>query len=760
MLSVGNRTLWNDGKQLSLGSILSFLWECYLLDTEAAYVGFFLGYDFIQWERLLPESLAFSLLATEGIAARTSQVHSRPNPFPDPVVVDCHSDGLWEIDIMAGRRWKLRPHAHLRSAYNGMCRNRTCRKVLEDVIIHDCPEILPGECEWRIPSDNGRDYVGSARDFWKTFILVSEDSRTDGVHARIPGWLFICDTGPFWQTGFVNVIDPKQWGDHPVCTPEEYALIVEGKADRGVVADYGDTHYYESMVRYNILENDILGRVTTRLNQGFMNESIPIKLGRNEWYGPGRAAQVWMDMLHQRIAEPTAIAWNKELGIRYRVNSAERRNELGLLNADIYMSMPSWFYDAARASYYGGWFEQMVHGHCGDVWEYDINSAYPFIIASLPCLHSEFPHTGEYREGTGNPVIPDDTTTLYLLFGEITGSNPYIGTMPYRDSHGRIFRPHRVKGWYWWHEISAATRAGLIDQIQIEKWVSYTPCICAPPFNPDSIGITRMYELRLSAGKNSPEGKALKLLYNSAYGKTAQSVGSPKYSNPVYASLITAGCRTLILDAIASHPDGASAVTMVATDGIYFTSRHPGLRLSKTELGAWDETYKENLTQLMPGVYWDDKTRESVTRGESPKLKSRGVNARDLARQIQSLDSSFALFHLAVSKNRHTDWPALVFNVNFLLHSAKLALRRGKWNTAGKVEHDTQRAISSNPITKRLPEPYFDTDTGLIRTRVYPAGNPIETTPYSKAFGYTNPDDYVDRDGGDGLDYWRDLIRT
>src|SRR6185312_6510244 len=43
--------------------------------------------------------------------------------------------------------------------------------------------------------------------------------------------------------------------------------------------------------------------------------------------------------------------------------------------------------DAARSSYYGGWFEIFAHGHIPEVtWEYDINSAYPAIISRLPCL--------------------------------------------------------------------------------------------------------------------------------------------------------------------------------------------------------------------------------------------------------------------------------------------------------------------------------------------------------------------------------------
>jgi hypothetical protein len=753
MLSVGERTLWKDGRELTLREILSFLWECYCQNPQAAYVGFFLGYDFIQWEKLLPESVAHSLLTNAGIAARKSQVSGRANPYPDAVVWEG-----WEIDIMAGRRFKLRPHICHRSAYNSLCRNRTCGKALDDVVEH--PEILPGEMEFRIPDNTGIDYDGSVSDFWKTFFPVSHKAGVNGVQARVSGWLYICDTGPFWQTSFLKVINPKGWDD-PVCTQAEYDKVEKGKGDRGITVPYGENWYYQEMMEYNILENDILSRVTRRLNEGFMNDQIPIALKRAEWYGPGRAAQTWIDMLHDRITDEEARRHNKDMGIRFSTGDPLRRNEGGLLNADVYMSMPTWFYDAALASYYGGWFEQMVHGHCGNVWEYDINSAYPYIIASLPCLHSHGTHNGSYSRGTG-PYVETDDKSYTLLYGHFKGSNPYIGALPYRSKDGRILRPLETQGWYWKHEVDSAIRAGLVDTVEVSEWVTYHPCTCTPPFDPSDIGISRMYMLRLEAGKNSPQGKALKLVYNSAYGKTAQSIGSPKYSNPVYASLITAGCRTLILDAIASHPDGAASVSMVATDGVYFLTRHPSLNLSPTELGAWDETFKPGMTQLMPGVYWDDKTREKIKDGLAPSLKSRGVNARDLAQQIAKLDAEFANSHVRLAMGDDFDWPTIQFNVAFLLDSAKLALQRGKWNTAGRVQHGTTRKISANPISKRIPTAYRDDDSwgGITRTRPYERGTCLDTTPYKKTFGYVSEADLqIDRDGGDGLQYFRDLLR-
>lgn len=760
MLSVGEKTLTNNGYALTLQQIFTFLWECYTTNPEACYVGFFLGYDFIQWEKLLPHDTARLLLTSKGISERTSQRKSRLRPHPDPVVWEG-----WEIDVMAGRRFKLKPHTHRRGQYNGRCTNRTCRVDLGE--LNDGPDIYDPRGEQAFSPDLcvlETDYRGNPATYWKRVrrVLLEKWDSAEGnpqpQSGKRIGTLYICDTGPFWQTSFLNVINPSSWeGVEPVCTPEEFAIIEKGKADRGTTADYGDTSYLAEMAQYNVLENEILSRVTSRLNEGFSQSDIPIKIPRTDWYGPGRAAQIWMDMLHARIADREAVEANKHLDNTGGI----RRNEKGLLNADVYMSMPSSFVDAARASYYGGWFEQFMHGHIGDVWEYDINSAYPFIIASLPCLHTEHPHTGRYSRGVGNP--PHLTENAFLLvFGTFRGSDPYIGGLPYRTKQGAILRPHVTRGWYWWHEVEAALRAGLLDSYTIEEWESYISCHCDSPFNPSDIGIQRLYEMRLRVGKNTPQGKSAKLVYNSAYGKTAQSIGSPKYANPVYASLITAGCRTLILDAISTHPERSSAVSMVATDGIYFTSAHPTLALDKERLGAWDFSIKRNMTQLMPGVYWDDATREQIAEGTSPKLKSRGINARDLANEIDNLDRLFAEAHYALGNGENYSWPELEIRVRFLLTSAKSALHRGKWDTAGTVEHDTIRRISSNPGSKRNPEAYRDSRNGLTRTRPYDRGTTIDTTPYAKSFGYLQEivslfGDDVTPDG-DPMIFWRDAL--
>lgn len=714
MLSVGGSTLFRDGEKLDLREILSFLWQCHKNDPDATHVGFFLGYDFTQWFRQLPERQARFLFTNAGVAERKSLVTSGPNRVPDPVVWE-----NWEFDLMAGRRFKLRPHVHQRSKFTPLCRNRTCGQSMESL---PSPALGPAD---------------------KTNRRKSEP------------WFYLCDTGSFWQTSFLNVVKPDNWGGNAVATESEWTLLQTGKDSRSRVVPYGCVDYYDEMARYNTLENELLSRVTSRLNQGFMNDQIPIRLARHEWFGPGRAAQRWMDTLHAKIADPHAATMNRK--------SLDRRtNEYGILNADVYMSVPPWFVEASQASYYGGWFEIAMHGHIGSAWEYDINSAYPYIISTLPCLHTNGKHTGRYTRGT-SPDYPRGEGHYTLLYGTFTGDDPYLGALPFRTRSGNILRPHRVRGWYWAHEVEASVRANLVREVDVETWVSYSACQCGNPFNDPRIGIERMYDLRLQVRKNSPAGKAFKLVYNSSYGKTAQSIGTPKYANPIYASLITSGCRTLILQAIAGHPMGSRSVAMVATDGVYFLDRHNSLPVSGDTLGAWTETFRENMTLLMPGVYWDDKTRELIAAGENPKMKSRGVAARDLASQIDRLDADFAFAHDALIKGRSFDWPEITFPIRFQMTSAKLALHRGAWDTAGRVEHNTIRRLSANPESKRLPDAFVDMETGVLRTHVYPQWATVASTPYHRSFGYLSEDlqqhtELLDRDGQDILAGFRGVL--
>lgn len=663
-----------DSSGLHWRDCIEFLYSHF--QPKQANVGFFLGYDFTQMLKTLPENRARALLTIEGKEARRSKSPKMHGKFL-PVDVD-----EWQFDIVGSKRLAFR------------CKPCDCLTV---------------KCD----------------------------------HKKGP-WMYVCDAGPFFQTSFLNVINPTNWAE-PIVSEEEYETIKAGKEARA------GARLGPEMRFYNRLENEILERVMGALNKGF--KELDVTLSAQQWFGPGQAAQKWMSG-----RAPTAKALQE--------------------------NVPEHFLEAARKSYYGGWFEQQAHGHIPGVsYEYDINSAYPAIIRDLPCLLH-----GVYEQGTGKP--PSNPGSITLVRVRCWGRAPYsdykrgqaIGSMLHRDPQGRICRPIVTEGWFWLHELEASMRAKCTTRItkdRWQQWIQYTPCDCPPPLR----RVANLYEMRLQVGKDTILGKTCKLLYNSMYGKTAQSVGFPVFGNPVYASLITAGCRAMILDAIATHPGGKHDVVMVATDALFFLSPHPLLPLGKG-LGEWSYTERRNLTLFKPGVYWDDNARESLAAGIHPSFKARGVSARDFAQTIGGIDEEFSRWgerpppiadaiDLAASRTR---WPRVSFKSGFAMVTCLQALVRNDWGSAGHVDscncpstvvHDPEcpakeLSQSANPIDKRCDLWRDDSVPGrpIYRSEPFTAGpnahyrhwgnvtqwdylggdfDDFSSVPYEKRFGLDDP---------------------
>ena len=614
-----------------------------------AMCGFYLGYDFNQLFKTLPEQTAWMLLSLKGQELRRPKTRKNPTPFPVRL-------SGWEFDTIGMKRLRLRP------------------------MVCDCP-IGPG-------------------------IKACECKKNS--------WLYICDTGSFFQQSLLSVINPKTWKE-PIVTPEEYDIILEGKAKRAAA-----TRVDDDMIRYNQLENAILCRALRALDTGFRD--MGVVLPPINWYGPGQAAQAWLGTE----------------GVQKSVNLMPK--------------IPEWFLDAAKKSYFGGWFEIMMHGIIpGETHEYDINSAYPYIISRLPCLEH-----GTYTRGEGLPDVKKNELCLVrarvwsrsALSHHPAKNKQHIGAMLHRGKDGNIWRPTVTEGWFWWHELEAAIAAKCVRPLPRKprsdlhpicyEWVKYSPCDCFPPMR----RVVSLYLRRQAVGKDTPLGKGAKTSYNSMYGKFAQSIGSPVYGNPVYASLITAGCRTMILEAIATHPKGKEDVSMVATDAVYFRSPHPTLAIGEG-LGEWGHKSRWNMCQFKPGVYWDDSARRAIGNGDAPHFKARGISARDFASQISSADAQFR----EMRPGKHwTRWPRVEFTISFALVSCSQALARNDWETAGFVSEGSAHQ-SADPSIKRTGL-YWDNDVWrtepweprpIVNVEELTSHWECESLPYQKNFGLEDP---------------------
>jgi hypothetical protein len=637
LLTVGTHSLRHTEPtgRLTWKEIFPFLYNCFEEDPHAAFVGYYLGYDFTQWLRTLNFSRGKMLFSKEGRMKRARN-RSGNNHMPFPVHVGTEDDPYqWEIDILGMKRFKIRPGAGTDA--NPSIKNRNT-------------------------------------------------------------WMYICDAGAFFQQSFLKTLKEFSESNPEIVSKEEYETIRIGKERRATA------QLDKEMERYNLLECELLGRIMPLLNDGFKNIEInglksPIVLRRDKWFGPGQAAQAWM----KNIKAPTTV--------------------------DFIEKVPEFARNTGWLTYFGGWFEIFLHGLVpGTTYEYDINSAYPEQIAELPCLNC-----GSWDQGKTDHwdevLRIGKTKRLMAVHALVQGSDP-IGAMLHRNHLGRVLRPSQTLGWYWLHELQAAIRAGVVQRIRPDSWIAYEKDACRESCTPLPFHAMRdLYTERLKVGKKTPRGKTYKLVYNSTYGKTAQSQGHPTYANGIYASLITCGCRTKILDAIATHPKKTADVVMVATDGIYFRSPHPSLPLDDNALGLWSMKEKKNLTLFMPGLYWDDTAREALRQDKHVALKSRGVPAKNMARKILEADELFATLIDGPVKN----WPTVPLALDFSMTTPGQAVDRGKWLTCGTISTKEIRTITANPVTKRCngrkahgivtSDPYMVAPGGLF------------SEPYDRRFG-------------------------
>lgn len=456
----------------------------------------------------------------------------------------------------------------------------------------------------------------------------------------------INDVGTFFQSSFVKALE--RWD---IGTVEQRELIASGKTQR---ANFGQLR--ADTIKYNAMECRLLEALMEKFRQAcYVLGYLP-----RTWQGPGQLAKAML--------------------AKHHIPKTDDLPEIPVVGV----------WDAAQAAYYGGRFETTAVGPIqGPIEGWDINSAYPHAISTLPCLmHCEWRPSRVIR-----------TTGLYKVTFSHPEHNLWNG-LPFRRPNGTIHYPTHGTGWYWGVELLAAQAVGARYRLHYGfEWIQHCD---HQPFH----FMPRLYAVRKAMGKTEA-GMALKLAMNSVYGVLAQSVGKAPYANPIWAGLITARTRAQLLSAISQSP---ADVFMAATDGIY---ARPGLDLVDTdELGGWSRSIYPYLHIVQPGVYFA---------GDGAP-KTRGVPYSAIIRHRDELIKAY------------TGNPEDSFTVplrQFI--GLRLAMSRGRPEIAGQWI-DTTKRISYDWSNKRK--------AGIIRRspdgdRTVPyTGDPDDiSTPYDRLIG-------------------------
>jgi hypothetical protein len=213
LLGVGDRQYLARDTTIGLvwDEVFEFLYAQFVENRNAAFVGFYLSYDFNQWLRSLPQSAARQLLTKAGRLARRTKGKRRAF---NPVKV-----GRWEVDMLGFRRLSIRPRPEGCECYE---------KAQKCTHKH-----LP----WMHISDAGPFYQ-------MAFIKVIDPSR--------------------W-------IDDA---DGAVCTKAEYDTVKEGKDHLRGISEAVFWRRIKDVEYYNQLENILLARVMERLAKGFLKVGV------------------------------------------------------------------------------------------------------------------------------------------------------------------------------------------------------------------------------------------------------------------------------------------------------------------------------------------------------------------------------------------------------------------------------------------------------------------------------------------------------
>jgi len=365
-------------------------------------------------------------------------------------------------------------------------------------------------------------------------------------------------------------------------------------------------------------------------------------------------------------------------------------------------------YDAhgtyVHQAYFGGRIQAILLGKHEKAYSYDIVSAYPDALRTLPELGSNPESVNKYVPG-----VPG----LY----KVRWHSWDFGHLPVRLENGGIVYPLCGVGVYWHYEIEH-----LLDRLEIVHGMIY-PEATGLPF-----AFVEELFLRRKALKDmkDPAQIGVKLALNSLYGKTAQQVGY-RGKPSRFSDMITSYTRAKIAKAILGYEED---IISISTDGILSRVPLPHLPISSA-LGDWDYSEVSDLFIFGSGNYHGYyKEDESPKNPSGEKSRTRGFRRLPWEELRAKWDSNGIHTKGSVTSQKF-----------YSLGSANAHEQVGTWC-------EEVRKITAYPSNKRTPEYLGD---GLYRIHEpvrapesCPYKSPLEDKPAITVFDIDITEDFTD----------------
>lgn len=253
----------------------------------------------------------------------------------------------------------------------------------------------------------------------------------------------------------------------------------------------------------------------------------------------------------------------------------------------------------AYDSFYGGRFEILKRGYMEKCYCYDIKSAYPSEIANLP----------NFNNGVFQKVnkVNDNAYTGFYKCKVFALENEFS---PFKQKVKNVLNIYPNGGFVQYlakTEIDFCALHFPNVVINVDFGYEWVPKRLDYPFKSE---IERLYRWKDSE-KDEDIKYCVKIILNSLYGKFIQVSGNDNVTgrlfNPLYASLITAGCRVKILELALQKPE---SIISFSTDSVISTE--PLKVPINPTLGQFQKDFEGQGVFIMSDVYnlWNDETKK------------------------------------------------------------------------------------------------------------------------------------------------------